>query len=257
MGIRRAANEVESNFTTIPNSWVRDTRLSFKARGLLAMLLSHKAGWNVTISSLAAQNKEGKDAILSAVRELECFGYLVRETSRVGGKYDADWVLKDPPPAVEDVSTVAENPPTVADKPRRFNRDGLTATENPPLKKNSNKKTNTKKTIGKEESATNALDTAEEQPLHRQIAEWVYESTNGSINFMAVSNVVNHHLKRGREPRAVANACLALYNLGKPITNQTLGQMMDNKFNQPQRNATFEDKVQSMVDAYNQIEGQL
>lgn len=143
MAIRRTTNGLESNFTTIPNSWIRDTRLSFRARGLLAMLLSHSAGWEVTISSLASQNKEGKDAILTAVRELERFGYLSREDGRSGGRFDVDWVLQDPPPAV-DGSTVAENPPTVEDLPRRFNRDGSTATENPPLKKNSNKKTNEK-----------------------------------------------------------------------------------------------------------------
>lgn len=103
MGIKRIGHDLEGHFTTVPNSWLRDSTLSFRARGLLAMLLSHRAGWNVTIESLAAQNLEGKDAILRAVRELEGAGYLRRDKSRDGGKFKNDWVLMDPPPAVEGV----------------------------------------------------------------------------------------------------------------------------------------------------------
>ena len=57
----------EYRFTQIPNDWVRDSRLSLKSIGLLAQLLSHSEGWNVTISSLATANNCGRDLIAGAV----------------------------------------------------------------------------------------------------------------------------------------------------------------------------------------------
>lgn len=70
---------------------------------------------------------------------------------------------------------------------------------------------------------------AKEKPIQQQVTEWVYDKTNGSINFKAVMGCVKYHLQRNREPALVANACIALYEAGKPITNQTLGQAMDGK----------------------------
>jgi hypothetical protein len=46
--IRRNLN-FEDHFTTIPNQWVRDSRISLRARGLLAQLVSHRPGWRVSV----------------------------------------------------------------------------------------------------------------------------------------------------------------------------------------------------------------
>jgi hypothetical protein len=73
----------ERNFTQIPNSWVRDERISFKARGIRDMLMSHKTGYEITLKSLAeASPKEGLDAVRTGVEELELYGYLVRTMTR-------------------------------------------------------------------------------------------------------------------------------------------------------------------------------
>lgn len=84
----------ERNYTTIPNLWVRDDRLSFKARGILAMLLSHEHGWSVTLKQLAGASTDGLAAVRTGVNELEQLGYLIRRTSR-RGQAD-DWELCDP-----------------------------------------------------------------------------------------------------------------------------------------------------------------
>lgn len=88
----------ERNFTQLPNSWIRDNRLSFKARGLLAMLLSHNDGWSVTVQALASDaKKDGADAIATARDELVALGYLIRRPRRGSGRYTAeDWELVDP-----------------------------------------------------------------------------------------------------------------------------------------------------------------
>lgn len=129
MPLIRGHHSFDHSFTQIPNAWVRDTRLSFKARGLLAMLLSHSQGWELSIQSLVAQNIEGKDALRAAVHELETFGYLVRKQVTENGRFgESIWETKDPEP-------LAGFPPSV-----------FPPADNPQLKKTNNKKTKNKNT---------------------------------------------------------------------------------------------------------------
>ena len=98
MPIVRRKLKYEYRFTQIPNDWLRDPKLSLRSKGLLAQLLSHSEGWNVTISSLAKANNCGKDSIRSSVKELEDSGYLKREQSRGNGGEFAEvlWVTSEP-----------------------------------------------------------------------------------------------------------------------------------------------------------------
>jgi hypothetical protein len=79
MTIRRVHLDFEDHFTQMPNAWVRDTRLSRKARGVLIEILSHREGWELSTEALIAGSTEGRDAIKKAVQELEQHGYLTRE----------------------------------------------------------------------------------------------------------------------------------------------------------------------------------
>jgi hypothetical protein len=65
-------------FTNVGNEALRDSRLSFCARGLLAHLLSLPDGQREDIRSLADRTPEGRERVASAMRELEKFGYLRR-----------------------------------------------------------------------------------------------------------------------------------------------------------------------------------
>jgi hypothetical protein len=97
MPIIRGNHSFDSQFTQIPNSWLRDSRLSLKAIGLLAQLLSHSPGWSVSISQLAKANDCGSDLIRSAVKELESSGYLERSQSRIENRFgEAVWRTTDP-----------------------------------------------------------------------------------------------------------------------------------------------------------------
>lgn len=98
MPIIRKKLSHEYRFTQVPNEWIRDRRLSLKAKGLLAQLLSHASGWEVSIERLASVNNCGKDLIRSAVEELETAGYLQRlEQSRESGKFgDKVWITSEP-----------------------------------------------------------------------------------------------------------------------------------------------------------------
>ena len=69
-------------YTVMANFHLRDKKLSLKAVGLLSKMLSFNDGWKFSTRGLAAICKEGPDAILTALRELEKNGYLVRHQER-------------------------------------------------------------------------------------------------------------------------------------------------------------------------------
>lgn len=113
MPLIRGHHAFDDHFTQIPNEWLRDTRLSFKARGVLAMIMSHREGWSLSINSIASQNQEGKDAIRSAIQELETAGYLHRTQINEGGKFgEAVWITQDPSDLPMADFPTTENPTT-------------------------------------------------------------------------------------------------------------------------------------------------
>lgn len=72
-----------SKYTTISNLAIRDKKLSFKARGLHHLLLSYPDDWQVNSNQLADQSdRDGRDAVRGALRELEEHRYLIRQTKQ-------------------------------------------------------------------------------------------------------------------------------------------------------------------------------
>jgi predicted transcriptional regulator len=69
-------------YTTICNRIFKDKRLSLKAKGLLAMLLSLSDNWDLSINGLEVILKEGKDSIRTTVNELMKNGYIIREREK-------------------------------------------------------------------------------------------------------------------------------------------------------------------------------
>lgn len=74
----RGHHSFDDHFTQIPNHWLRDSRLTLKAIGLLAQIMSHTPGWKMSIRSLAKFNNCGQETIKTAILELEKLGYLTR-----------------------------------------------------------------------------------------------------------------------------------------------------------------------------------
>ena len=73
---------LSANFTVIDNAVLQDERLSWKATGLLAYLLSLPEDWRVHIEDLARRKTDGHSATSSGFRELRLAGYLVVEKVR-------------------------------------------------------------------------------------------------------------------------------------------------------------------------------
>lgn len=63
------------HFAQIPNALLRDDRLSFRARGVIAYMLTHADGWHASIKDIAADGREGQGAVATAMKELEALGY--------------------------------------------------------------------------------------------------------------------------------------------------------------------------------------
>ena len=130
--------ERTKDYTVMSNCHLRDKRLSLKAKGLLSQMLSLPEDWDYTLSGLAYINLESKDAIRSAVNELESAGYIQRhQTVKTNGKFGAnEYVIYERPQPSSD-KPLSENPTT--EKPST----GITSSDNPTQL--NTKITNTKK----------------------------------------------------------------------------------------------------------------
>lgn len=103
-----------SSFTTLQNSMVLDQRISLKARGLMAVMLSRPDDWEFSVSGLAAFCGCGKDQIRSALTELEATDYLVRRQSHAedGGFSQNEYILHDVSPSASVDAPLSGNPTT-------------------------------------------------------------------------------------------------------------------------------------------------
>jgi hypothetical protein len=130
----------DGQFTQVPNTWLRDKRISLAAKGLIAQLLSHRPGWSITLQTLAIHNACGRDKIRTLIRELEAAGYLHRSENQrhneQGHLAGFDYTTADPP--LWDLPTKAK--PTKVEPTK----------ENPTLKNTIEKNTISKNTIEKE-----------------------------------------------------------------------------------------------------------
>ncbi|MFE5191606.1 hypothetical protein [Streptomyces sp. NPDC056628] len=66
----------------IANGLFRDSRISYRAKGLSGCISTHRNGWLVTIAALVTLGPDVRDAVRAGLSELQEFGYLVRDRGR-------------------------------------------------------------------------------------------------------------------------------------------------------------------------------
>lgn len=100
------------DYTVMSNYHLKNKELSLKAKGLLSQMLSLPESWDYSLSGLSAINRESKDAIRSAVNELEKAGYIRRrQTVDERGKFSGnEYVIYEQPPSLD--NPLSENPTT-------------------------------------------------------------------------------------------------------------------------------------------------
>lgn len=119
-------------FTTIDRAAINDTRLSFRARGVLAWLLDKPDNWKTNAEAISKSGKEGRDAIRAALAELQDCGYLKRPVWREQGKWQTEWTVFERPGLTELFDDEDESPSleTRCGEPATENQRWLTDAEN-------------------------------------------------------------------------------------------------------------------------------
>ena len=127
--------EKTKDFTIMCNYHLRDRRLSLKAKGLLTLMLSLPDDWDYTSKGLAHICKDGVDSISATLRELETYGYLIRQRIRLsnGRLGQTEYTIFEKPqkPAAEPIPPKRENPvqvfpvqaSPVLENPAELNKD--------------------------------------------------------------------------------------------------------------------------------------
>jgi len=108
----------DNHFTILRNEVLRDTRLSFRARGLLVSILSRPDNWSVRSEQLATETTEGRSAILTALKELREYGYIKIEKRRLeNGRFETVQTVYDLPQCEEaQVTPSVDRPDSVKPK---------------------------------------------------------------------------------------------------------------------------------------------
>lgn len=235
------------HFTIVPNAWLRDDRLSWKAKGLLAYLASHAEGFRVSQNLMLRAATDGRDSLLSGLAELEEAGYLVkadRDRDDSGRYASYDYRLTAPGVPTEKAPNRSGGP-TSAENPMRVTRSGSPE----------RKKTKTEDHLGTPtESPAAAAQLAlvpEPSPpaarakalgsLAKAVADEHVAACNGMANYLAVLGIVKRTLdvaaggasaaRTGAPPLytdgRVRAALAALRTAGRPVTLQTMQATLD------------------------------
>lgn len=124
--------------------FLADERLSWRAKGILAYLLSKPNDWRTREKDLINRAVEGRDAVRAAMKELEACGYLLKEQPRSGAGTFApnEYIIVESP---TESAPFTENPATVKPstaKPATVNPTHTKndSTENEPTKNEVTKK---------------------------------------------------------------------------------------------------------------------
>jgi DnaD/phage-associated family protein len=131
--------EKKENYVVLDKGFLNDKRLSWQAKGLLAYMLSLPNDWVFNINDLKNRSRNGRDATKNIIKELQEFGYIIKEQTREKGKFSNNRyiVLEHPAlpltenPLTENPSTespLTENPSLLNNK--ELNNDLLSNKEN-------------------------------------------------------------------------------------------------------------------------------
>lgn len=92
----------ETPYVQMDKSIVEDTRLSWKAKGMMAYLLSRPESWTVVSEDITKRSTDGKESVLAGMNELREFGYAHLKFERdekgmMTGKFWAVFETPTPP----------------------------------------------------------------------------------------------------------------------------------------------------------------
>lgn len=194
-----------ANYTTMSNYHLKDKRLSYKAKGLLSVILSLPEGWDYSLKGLACISDDGVDGVRGGIRELEKFGYITRsvQTRNKRGQLSANEYLVYENPE--------QNPNFIAEKETSdengITEPNLTALENP-----------TRLSSDANENISTALENPTRSSEHR-------ETVSTALDFPITGNPIT------AKPSTVNPTTGSLLN-NKILTNQVLNNQSIHQSNE-------------------------
>ena len=100
--MQRIRVKKDRDFIVLNYKFLKDPRLTLKAKGLMAYLLALPEDWKIYVTQLTDVLPEGKAAIYGAMKELRQTGYMRIEKKRTKGKITSvDYTLYEIPPLTE------------------------------------------------------------------------------------------------------------------------------------------------------------
>lgn len=161
----------ERDYTVINNTVLKDTRISWKAKGLFCYLLSLPEDWVIYQSELLNHATDGRESLRNAIQELEQLGYLqVKKKRDDKGHFTTVYKVIENPNSTDETDN-SRKPDT--ENPVQKTRHGKPDTENPTLLNTNILNTNIQ--------STNKQNTKKEQftpPTLEEVADYCKERNN-------------------------------------------------------------------------------
>jgi hypothetical protein len=201
-------NKRENPYVMIDKCGLNDERLSWKAKGLLAYLLSKPDDWQIYESDLIKRAKDGRDAVRTALRELEKYGYMSRRQMRSeGGSFgQMEYVIYERP-ITEELDTDDGKPVDGEKVPLTENPStGNPLTENPLLLSNDltkNDLTKMNECMGADPDAV-ILSTLEQETKKIHIEDTV---TLYDFHFEEIYGMLRKNYADRLDPEIIVIAC--------------------------------------------------
>ena len=181
MSVVRAARR--GRFTVLATALLRLASLSLRARGLWALCMSYPDDWEFRANHLLAQTeREGRDAVRTALRELESAGFarLVRQTTPDGRLGGSRWVVFEEPQGDAPEGEPSPDPPapsssddqapeqSAAGPARRLENR---SPENPPLRNTEQDGASTERKDEQQHARASSALPPGTTPLHEAMAD--------------------------------------------------------------------------------------
>lgn len=102
----------KQDYTVLRNDVLRDETISFRARGVLAYILSNADNWRTDAKTMSKIAGEGRQAIQTAINELKAAGYIEsrKVQEKTTGRWTTEVVVYDLPKTIRETVKAQHTP---------------------------------------------------------------------------------------------------------------------------------------------------
>ena len=113
--------EKKTNYVILNKEALENANLSWKAKGLLAYLLSLPDNWQIYIEELSSHSRDGIDSTASAIKELINNGYITRDRVRneKGQLKNYIYIVHEIAETIENTGDEPKREKPILEKPRQ------------------------------------------------------------------------------------------------------------------------------------------